>query len=111
MTGAHHSLRHSLSPVCPSPRPCSVRMQKLEAFKEARAGGAKRQVEEVDAEAAAAARAIADPEVERPVIQLAKKRRVSCCSRRLSCCASSEQQFTDQAVAGLAVERLLLRVL
>lgn len=52
-------------------------MQKLEALKEARAAGAKRQVEEVDAAAAAAADAIADPEVERPVIQLAKKRRVS----------------------------------
>ena len=51
-------------------------MQKLEAIKEARAAGAKRQAEEVDAAAAAAAAAIADPEVERPVIQLSKKRRV-----------------------------------
>ncbi len=54
----------------------SVRMQKLEALKEARAAGTKRQVEDVDAAAAAAADAIADPEVERPTIQLAKKRRV-----------------------------------
>lgn len=66
-----------LTPPLPCFRPCSVRMQKLEALKEARAAGAKRQVEEVDAAAAAAADAIADPEVERPVIQLAKKRRVS----------------------------------
>lgn len=38
---------------------CSVRMQKVEAFKSARAGGAKRQVEDVDAAATAAAAAIA----------------------------------------------------
>lgn len=51
-------------------------MQKLEALKAARAEGAKRAAEEVDAAAAAAATAIAEPEVQRPVIQLPKKRRV-----------------------------------
>lgn len=56
-----------------------VRMQKLEAIKEARQGagvGGKHMLDEVDAEAAAAADAIAEPDVQRPVIHLAKKRRV-----------------------------------
>lgn len=51
-------------------------MQKFEAIKQARAAGAKRGAEEVDAPAAAAAAAIAEEEVQRPVIQLQKKRRV-----------------------------------
>ena len=49
-------------------------MQKLEGLKQARVGGKRAAEEEQEVEAAAAA--IADPEVQRPVIQLQKKRRV-----------------------------------
>lgn len=79
----HPPTRPHPCPFFPLPI-CSVRMQKLEALKAARAEGAKRAAEEVDAVAAAAATAITEPEVQRPVIQLPKKRRVRgpC---RLSC--------------------------
>jgi 2-keto-3-deoxy-6-phosphogluconate aldolase len=61
-------------------------MQKLEAIKAARQiGGAKRGAEDVDAAAAAAAAALTEPDVERPVIQLAKKRRVGTCPGACSC--------------------------
>ena len=53
-------------------------MQKLEGLKQARVGGRRAAEEEQEVEAAAAA--IADPEVQRPVIQLQKKRRVGACA-------------------------------
>ena len=63
-------------PGPPTSPGCSVRMQKLEGLKQARVGGKRAAEEEQEVEAAAAT--IADPEVQRPVIRLQKKRRVGC---------------------------------
>lgn len=94
----------TLTRTCPArcaPLPRSVRMQKLEAIKEARAAGSKRQVGEVDAAAAAAAEELIEPEVERPVIQLPKKRRVADSMAALAAGGGSSSEDEGDAEQGL----------